>query len=123
MQIDMNRVELLAKMEKVLEIPTEQRLTQWYGDYNIYEAKLDVTQNDIDKKIEELSSQIEHNTSITIEIRETLARRVTIKNPQNIREAVDTVMERYYNENIVLDADDFQGVEFLPTEDMEFEIG
>lgn len=123
LRVDMNKVEMLAKLEKVLEVPTSQQLTRWYGDYGIYEAKLDVTQEDIDKRIEELLGQIEHNTSIVIEIRETLSRKITIENPQNIREAVDTVMERYYNEKIVLDADDFQRVEFLPVEDMEFEIG
>lgn len=123
LRVDMNKVEMLAKLEKVLEVPTSQQLTRWYGDYGIYEAKLDVTQEDIDKRIEELLGQIEHNTSIVIEIRETLSRKITIENPQNIREAVDTVMERYYKKKIVLDADDFQRVEFLPVEDMEFEIG
>ena len=122
MSVSLDKVELLAKMEKVLDIPSEQKLTRWYGDYGIYEPKLDVTEDDINRRIEELSELIEHTDSITVEIRETLSRKITIENPKDIREAVDTVMEQYYKENIVLGADDFQGVQFLPVEDPDFEL-
>lgn len=118
--MDLGKVEMLAKMEQVLHISDKERLTQWYGDYNIFEPKLDVTQEDIDRRIEELSKQIEHNTPIAVEVRETLSRKVTVENPKSIQEAINTVMERYYSEKIVLDAEDFQGVEFRPAEDMDF---
>lgn len=109
---NLSRVEYLAKLENVLEIPTKERLTQWYGDYGIYEPVLDVTMEQINTRIRELNKQIEHGDSCTVEIREILSRKITVENAKSIEDAVDVVMERYENGNIVLDADDFQSVEF-----------
>lgn len=67
----MDRVELLAKMENVLDVPSGERLTQWYGDYGIYEPKPSVTQEDIIKRIEALDQQIQHSTPIQVEVKET----------------------------------------------------
>lgn len=110
--MDMNRVELLAKMENVLDIPERERLTQWYGDYNIYEPKLNVTQNEIDKRIDELDKQIKHSPPIQVKVQKTLARVVTVDNAVSIEEAIRVVMEQYNNKEFLLDAEDCQGVEF-----------
>lgn len=118
MSIDMNKVELLAKMEKILDIPEREQLTEWYGDYGIYEPKLHVTQKDIDDRIKDLSEQIEHSESITIEIRETLSRQITVENPQDLWEAIEIVMERYQSKQIVLNnKDDLKKVEFGQVQD------
>lgn len=108
----MNRIEMLAKMENVLEIPTNKRLTRWYGDYGIYEAKLHVSKEDIKKRIRELNEQIEHRDPIQVEIRETLTRLITVENALNVVDAIAMVKEEYDEGKIVLDADDFSEVTF-----------
>ena len=47
-----------------------------------------------------------------IEIREELSRTEIVK-ADSLSEAVDMVMEKYYGEDIVLDASDFVGVDFM----------
>lgn len=119
----LERVELLAKMENVLDVPSGERLTQWYGDYSMYEPKSNVTQADIDKRIEELDKQIQHSKPIQVEVKETLSRIVTVDNAISIREAIETVMEQYNNEEFVLDGDDYKGVEFdLAEVDFDMEL-
>lgn len=118
--MNMDRVEILAKMEKVLEIPTKDRLTEWYGDYNIYEPKLHVTMNQINDRIRELSKEMKHGNKCTVEVKETLSRKIEVVNPDSIDDAIDAVMQSYNNGNIVLNADDFQSVEFNEL-DFEFE--
>lgn len=117
MRIDMNQVEFLAKLENVLDIPGKERLTQWYGDYGIYEPKLHITQEDIDNKIKELSDQIAHSEPIVIEIKETLSRQITVENPQNLWEAMETVMSSYKSKNIKLNEDDLKQIEFSQVKD------
>lgn len=112
MEWNMDKVELLAKIEKILEIPTNERLTRWYGDYAIYEPCNHVTMEQIEERIQELSNQLQKQNSCKVEIKETLSRVIEIVNPENIDEAINTVMNDYNKGNIVLDADDFQSVEF-----------
>lgn len=109
---NLKQIEKLAKMEKVLEIPTEERLTEYYGDYDIYEPKVDVTMQQINKRIRELSPQLLQGTQCTVEVKETLTRKITVENPKSIEDAIEAVMQSYNAGNIVLDADDFQSVEF-----------
>lgn len=45
-------------------------------------------------------------------VRETLEREVEV-NGDDHNEAIDKIKERYYNEDIVLDADDHVGTEFI----------
>lgn len=117
MSVDMNKVELLAKLEKVLDIQGKERLTEWYGDYGIFEPKLRVTQGDIDNRIKELSEQIEHNARIVIEIKETLSREVTVENPQDLCEAMEVVIKKYQNRELRLSEDDLKTVEFSQVKD------
>lgn len=119
---NMNRVEYLAKMEKILEIPSKERLTQWYGDYNIYEPKLNVTMTQINERIRELSKEMKHGNKCVVEIKETLSRKIEVANPDSIDDAIDAVMQSYNEGKIVLDADDFQSVEFNELDFEEFEI-
>ena len=46
-----------------------------------------------------------------VEVNETLTRRVPVKAKNEI-EAIDLVEEKYYTSEIVLDAEDYVGVEF-----------
>lgn len=46
-----------------------------------------------------------------IEIKEELSKVVKIK-ADSLSEAIDMVTDKYYNSEIVLDADDYKGVEF-----------
>ncbi|MGN0495536.1 MAG: DpnD/PcfM family protein [Lachnospiraceae bacterium] len=110
--MNMNRVEYLGKMEKVLDIPAKDRLTKWYEDFNIYEPKINVTMAQINDRIRELSKELKQGSKCIVEIKETLSRKIEVVNPDSIDDAIDTVMQSYNNGNIVLDADDFQSVEF-----------
>lgn len=53
-----------------------------------------------------------------VEIRETLSRVEKVQ-AENLGEAIDIAMERYYAEQIVLDADDMKGVDFTPFNNKE----
>lgn len=50
-----------------------------------------------------------------VEIKETLSRIEKVK-AENLGEAIDIAMEKYYAEEIVLDAEDMKGVDFTPFE-------
>ena len=47
-----------------------------------------------------------------IEIKEELSKVVKIK-AESLSEAIDMVTDKYYNSDIVLDADDYKGVKFV----------
>lgn len=119
--IDLERVDLLAKIENVLEIPVDERLTKWFGDYSIWEPISGVTQEDIDKRINELDSQLDHKKTVYVEVKETLRRVIPVENPKSIQEAVDIVLGMYKNEEIVLDAEDYEDVLVEPS-DMNFDM-
>ena len=119
--IDLDRVDLLAKIENVLEIPGNERLTRWFGDYGIWESKPDITQEDIDKRIEELDSQLDHKKTVYIGVRETLRRVIPVDNPKSIQEAIDIVSDMYKNKEKILDADDYEDV-FVEPSDMDFDM-
>lgn len=48
-----------------------------------------------------------------IEIKEELSRVEKIK-AETLSEAIDIVMEKYYKSDIVLDTEDYKGVDFIP---------
>jgi hypothetical protein len=50
-----------------------------------------------------------------VEIKEILSR-VEVIEAETVGEAVDKAMELYYKEQIVLDAEDMKGVDFVPYE-------
>lgn len=108
----MNQVEKLAKIEKVLEIPEQDSLTEYDSNYDIFKMKANVTMQQINKRIRELSPQLLQGTQCTVEVKETLTRKITVENPKSIEDAIEAVMQSYNAGNIVLDADDFQSVEF-----------
>ena len=51
-----------------------------------------------------------------IEIKEELSKVIKI-NAESLSEAIDKVSDKYYKSDIILDADDYKGVEFMPYED------
>ena len=53
-----------------------------------------------------------------IEIKEVLSRVETVR-AETLMEAVDIVMNRYYAQEIVLDAEDFKGVDFALLQDTQ----
>ncbi|MCM1159362.1 MAG: hypothetical protein NC300_11370 [Bacteroidales bacterium] len=53
--MDMDAVEQLAGLEQ--DIPERERLTEWFGDYGIYEPKPGVAQEDIYTRIKELTEK------------------------------------------------------------------
>lgn len=108
----MNQVEKLAKIEKVLEIPEQDRLTEYDSNYDIFKTKSNVTMRQVNHRVRELSSQLQQGTQCVVEIREILSRKITVENPKSIEDAIEAVMQSYNAGNIVLDADDFQSVEF-----------
>lgn len=112
--MDMNKVEYLARMENVLEIPAEDRLTHWYGDYDLWEPKLNITEEQINNRIKELDAQIEHGPTYSVEITETLQRIVPVENARSMKEAIDIVMQDYNSGNLILNAEDFKEAEFTP---------
>jgi len=50
-----------------------------------------------------------------VEIKETLSRIEKVR-AENLGDAIDIAMEKYYAEEIVLDAEDMKGVDFTPFE-------
>lgn len=48
-----------------------------------------------------------------VEIKETLTRIEKVR-AENLGDAIDIAMEKYYAEEIVLDAEDMKGVDFTP---------
>ena len=56
-----------------------------------------------------------------IEIKEELSRVEKIK-AETLSEAIDIVMEKYYKSDIVLDAEDYKGVDFIPYRENEEKV-
>lgn len=51
-----------------------------------------------------------------VEVKEVLSRIETV-NADSLEDAIDIVMDKYHAQEIVLDAEDFVGVDFLPSEE------
>ena len=51
-----------------------------------------------------------------VEVKEVLSRVETV-NADSLEDAIDKVMDKYHAQEIVLDAEDFVGVDFLPSEE------
>ncbi|MBQ2886266.1 MAG: DpnD/PcfM family protein [Alphaproteobacteria bacterium] len=51
-----------------------------------------------------------------VEVKEVLSRIETI-HAETFEDAIDKVMDKYHAQEIVLDAEDFVGVDFLPSEE------
>lgn len=56
--IDFEKIQKLASMEEQLKIPEEKRLTDWFGDYAIYEPKLGVSAGDIETQFREYTQEL-----------------------------------------------------------------
>lgn len=56
-----------------------------------------------------------------IEIKEELSRVEKIE-AETLSEAIDIVMEKYYKSDIVLDAEDYKGVDFIPYRENEKKV-
>lgn len=56
-----------------------------------------------------------------IEIKEELSRVEKI-GAETLSEAIDIVMEKYYKSDIVLDAEDYKGVDFIPYKENEEKV-
>ena len=56
-----------------------------------------------------------------IEIKEELSRVEKIE-AETLSEAIDIVMEKYYKSDIVLDAEDYKGVDFIPYKENEKKV-
>ena len=56
-----------------------------------------------------------------IEIKEELSRVEKIK-AETLSEAIDIVMEKYYKSDIVLDTEDYKGVDFIPYRENEEKV-
>ena len=56
-----------------------------------------------------------------IEIKEELSRVEKIE-AETLSEAIDIVMEKYYKSDIVLDAEDYKGVDFIPYKENEEKV-
>ena len=56
-----------------------------------------------------------------IEIKEELSRVEKIE-AETLSEAIDIVMEKYYKSDIVLDAEDYKGVDFIPYRENEEKV-
>lgn len=56
-----------------------------------------------------------------IEIKEELSRIEKVK-AETLLEAIDIVMEKYHNGDIVLDAEDYKSVDFIPYKENEEKI-
>ena len=51
-----------------------------------------------------------------VEVKEVLSRIETV-NAESLEDAIDKVMDKYHAQEIILDAEDFVGVDFLPSEE------
>lgn len=58
-QNEVNMVQDIATAEKLLNLQEEECITVWFGDYNMYEAKIDITSEQIKAKYEEYSKMID----------------------------------------------------------------
>ena len=47
------KIQDLALEEERLQVPEEERLTEWWGDYALYENKLGVSPEDIENRLQE----------------------------------------------------------------------
>ena len=56
-----------------------------------------------------------------IEIKEELSRVEKIE-AETLSEAIDIVMEKYYKSDIVLDSEDYKGVDFIPYRENEEKV-
>ena len=56
-----------------------------------------------------------------IEIKEELSRVEKIE-AETLSEAIDIVMDKYYKSDIVLDAEDYKGVDFIPYKENEEKV-
>lgn len=59
-----NMLQVIGEYEKLNEIPTDKRITSWFGDYSVYEAKCDIQKNDIIKRYIELEKEIRNTIAL-----------------------------------------------------------
>lgn len=52
-----DRIHEVGKLEEQYNVPNDERITQWYGDYNMYEIRSGITPSIIDTRYEQLLQQ------------------------------------------------------------------
>lgn len=50
---DIEKIQLIARAELLLNLPEEKRITTWYGDYALYEPKLGINSETINNAYSE----------------------------------------------------------------------
>lgn len=113
------QIQLLAKMENTLHISSNDRLTTWFGDYSMWEAKPGVTMRQINKRIRDLDPLIEHTGSVKVQIQERRSRTIEVKNARSVQEAVEVIQDMYDQQDLVMNTDDIEEVEVQGVEMME----
>lgn len=113
------QIQLLAKMENVLHIPSDQRLTSWFGDYSMWEAKPGVSMRQIYKRIRDLDELMEHSEPVKVRIQETRSRTIEVENAHSMEEAVEVVKNLYDQQDLMMNTDDIEEVEVQGVEMME----
>lgn len=72
--MNFDKVEELARLEKELNIPSKERLTEWFGDYNMHEPKLQVTEEMITKRLDELIPRMINKPRLFVDLDGTCAK-------------------------------------------------
>lgn len=61
----LGKIEKLAKLERLLQVPYNERFTVWFGDYNMYEMKPGKTKEDIENRLFEMEDKLaDHMISV-----------------------------------------------------------
>lgn len=56
---DFEKVQDIAFAENILKLPENERITEWFGEHNMYETKLNVSSEQIKSKYDEYSKMVE----------------------------------------------------------------
>lgn len=113
------QIQLLAKMENVLHIPSDQRLTGWFGDYSMWEARPGVSMQQINKRIRDLDELMDHSELVKVRIQETRSRTIEVENANSMEEAVEVVKNLYDQQDLMMNTDDIERVEVQGVQVME----
>lgn len=113
------QIQLLAKMENVLHISSDERLTTWFGDYEMWEPRPGVSMRQINARIRELNAQMEHTSPVNVQISELRTRNIVVENAASMGEAVSVVQGLYDQQEISLDQDDVKEVKIQGMEQLK----
>lgn len=113
------QIQLLAKMENVLHISNQDRLTTWFGDYGVWETRPGVTMRQVNERIHQLDAKMEHTPSVKVQVRELRTRTIEVENASSIEEAVSIVQELYDQKGIHLNKDEVEEVKIRGMEQVK----